>query len=316
MTCINVYTRSTTGPIPLDGDRQRSERACAACRAAKCKCISLTPTALRCTRCERLERECNFLPSNRHGRPRRLPKSFPASKGSDSTQDSPAPSSDSANTSANAGDHHSIFEPDIEGCPAAFLETVALCDFNALHEGPSQQFADLATLATLATQYQQHVHPFVSILPTNYVALLALLKSAPDTLVAAVRCITFPDPTRLPNPILRPTLSDIQAGVLLVHVHYGHGDPDTARLLLQTISRHLLDLEWHQIDAACATPALAEDELESIRRVWWECWALEAKLSITTGTRDLILGVPFSVNCPKALGYDDDVRTHAHSRPC
>lgn len=223
--------------------------------------------------------------------------------------DSPAPSPDST----NLGDIHNVFELDIEGCATDSLANVALCDFNPLHDGSSQQFADLATLAT---QYQLHVHPFVPILPSNYEGLLSLLASAPDTLVSAVRCLTFPDPAHLPNPMLRPTLSDVQAGALLVHAHYGHGDSCTARLLLQTVSRHLLDLEWHLIDADCGTPTLTEDELESIRRVWWECWALETKLSIVTGIRDLMLDVPFSVNYPRPLGCHDDVRTHIHFHTC
>ena len=165
------------------------------------------------------------------------------------------------------------------------------------------------SLATLATQYQLHVHPFVCILPTNYDELLALISSAPDTLVRAVRCITFPDSANLPVPDIQPTLPDLQAAVLLVHAHYGYGKSDTARILLYTACRHMLDLKWNLLDADPTTLSISEEELEPIRRVWWECWTLEIKLGYVTGILVHVLDGEFTVNYPKPVGSHVDVRS-------
>ncbi|KAF7972916.1 hypothetical protein HWV62_16564 [Athelia sp. TMB] len=158
------------------------------------------------------------------------------------------------------------------------------------------------SLATLATQYQLHVHPFVCILPTNYDELLALISSAPDTLVRAVRCITFPDSANLPVPEIQRTLPDLQAAVLLVHAHYGYGKSDTARILLHTACRHMLDLKWNLLDADPPTLSISEEELEPIRRVWWECWTLEIKLGFVTGIPLQVLDCAFTVHYPKSVG--------------
>ncbi|GAA5912367.1 hypothetical protein JCM8208_003342 [Rhodotorula glutinis] len=80
-----------TRPIPVQAERKRPSKSCTTCRAAKAKCTGLSEEYLHavddplqlahwplplptCDRCSRSGALCNFQPSRRKGRPRRLPK--------------------------------------------------------------------------------------------------------------------------------------------------------------------------------------------------------------------------------------------------
>lgn len=296
----SLYPALILGPIPPNAPRQRSERACAACRTAKCKCISLISSS-RCIRCERLDRTCHFPPSCRPGRPRRLPKSNACtSKAIEQRQDTPASSS--------------------SDCPELPPLTSGISDGNSNVSGdqcndrlpndftlPLDHSVDLPVpdLPTLAAQYQLQVHPFVPILPANYNALLLSLQSAPHYLLSAIVCITFPGSTNLPLSVIPPTLAGIQTAIFLVYAHYGSGDVVNARQILQTAAQHLIDLNWHLIDANSATLTTSEDESEPIRRVWWECWSLEIMMAAQTGIREFVLDIIFCVNYPKSIDSED-----------
>lgn len=78
-----------TRPIEIGASRKRQYKSCTSCRAAKAKCTGFSEEYLRllddpdfvppaghpvCKRCKKNGKECEFAPSKRKGRPRRLPK--------------------------------------------------------------------------------------------------------------------------------------------------------------------------------------------------------------------------------------------------
>ena len=142
------------------------------------------------------------------------------------------------------------------------------------------------------------IHPFVPILPADPIRLLAILDSAPSLLITAIQGLTYSTDVDLGLglPDIQPSLPDIQSAVLFAYLFYSRGETDNARIMVQRASKCLLDLRWNLIDAdhsAIASNEVSlidvEDGLESIRRVWWECWALEIKLAVVTGIRDFFL---------------------------
>ena len=104
-------------------------------------------------------------------------------------------------------------------------------------------------------------------------------------------------------PEILPTLPNIQAAILLTHAYYGRADTETAQKMLQRASQCLLDLECHLIDAAIpisTSETSTDEELEPLRRVWWECWSLEIIMAAVTGIRTFTLSTnPFYVKPPK-----------------
>lgn len=143
-------------------------------------------------------------------------------------------------------------------------------------------------LEELATAYQIHVHPFAPVLPADYNELLEVIKIAKPLLLSAMHCITFPNVGALPLPSISPNLEDIQAALLLTHAHYGRGDTESARAMLQQASQCLLDLSPTLI-ADSIQAKVAPEDLKSFSRVWWECWSLEIMLAAVTGVRTFLL---------------------------
>ncbi|GAA5848770.1 hypothetical protein JCM5353_008096 [Sporobolomyces roseus] len=81
-----------TRPIEIGASRKRQYKSCTTCRNAKAKCTGFSEEYLRllddpdfvpppghpvCKRCKKQGKECEFAPSRRKGRPRRLAKNPP-----------------------------------------------------------------------------------------------------------------------------------------------------------------------------------------------------------------------------------------------
>ena len=112
----------------------------------------------------------------------------------------------------------------------------------------------------------------------------------------AIQGLTYSADVPFELPDIQPSLPDIQSAILFAHLFHSRGATDDARIMMQRASTCLLDLRWNLLDddqSAITSNEVSlidiEDGLESIRRVWWECWALEIMMAVVTGTRDFSL---------------------------
>ena len=86
---------------------------------------------------------------------------------------------------------------------------------------------------------------------------------------------------------LRPTLDDLQAGVLSVLLAYGLGGKETAKERLSWCSQAVMQLGW-QGDTEKDYGLHGQND--RFRQLGWLCWKLEIQLAVLTGVRDRVLG--------------------------
>lgn len=178
-------------------------------------------------------------------------------------------------------------------------DAYGLYEILGLSPSPVTSLENPLGLPRLLTEYQLNVHPWLPLLPADPDALMSVLASAPPILLNAIQQLTFPDEAELFVPEVRPDLPNIQAGIMHVYIFYGRGDSKSARALLRIVSQCIVDLRWHLIDADCASSPAVVDDLEPMRRAWWECWFLEVTLAAVYGEREFILSTQtFHVRIP------------------
>ncbi|GAA6055246.1 hypothetical protein JCM3770_001505 [Rhodotorula araucariae] len=305
-----------TRPIPVSSQRKRPSKSCLACRAAKAKCTGLTedylhalddPAALaawnapaqRCTRCTKAGHDCQFAPSRRKGRPRRLQRSHdeapeepvaenrsPASSGdshsprsSASTRRSPSPSTSQT----------SLPTPPTPLTDLAFLPAAA----ELLKPAPPPAPAPLAPVPShslIATRYLSTAHVWAPFLPQSYPVLHAYLVGTDPALSLAIACLLDPS---LPAPSFDPAafaspapLAAIQTALLLTLHAYVTKDRARALALLQWACRELACLGWA---GAATAPGLGGAERELVMRTGWYAWGVEIHLGFIAGVRASIL---------------------------
>ncbi|GJN93999.1 hypothetical protein Rhopal_007062-T1 [Rhodotorula paludigena] len=272
-----------TRPIPVDGQRKRPSKSCLACRAAKAKCTGLNEDYLhaledpallaawegpapRCSRCTRIGSECDFAPSRRKGRPRRLPK----------------PSFGEAVTERN---------DDLPAYPSPPPEAAALLAAAAIGRPTACFTRLLLPRPVLIQRYLAAVYSWAPILPDTADGLDAYLEELDSTgLRHALTCIL--DPT-VHGPLHPPSfkagtapLDTIQTSLLLAIHSFATKDPSRAAGYLQWACTELRLQGW----AGEATPAgLGAPHADLFMRTGWFAWCTEINMGFMSGVRASIL---------------------------
>ncbi|GAA5859168.1 hypothetical protein JCM1840_003785 [Sporobolomyces johnsonii] len=302
-----------TPPIPITGQRKRPSKSCTSCRAAKAKCTGLSEEYLhkvdepdyvpdptqpvpRCDRCQRSGSDCNFVPSRRKGRPRRLPRQQPSPSLSPSPSPSPPlGSDDSPNQTYTATSYSSPSrgrdKSSVGAAPSPW----------SLPTPPSALYSSLPALPLeqIAHQYLTDAFIWAPILPPDLYQLQHYLQLADPILVAVLTSVLD---TSIPPPAFPPThdasLATLQAGVLLSLFSYGVKDRSRAVETLQWTCEQLRDFGWAGEQTSGISGAIGNAELEAFVGLGWLCWGLEIQLTVLTGNRPRVFA---SVPAPSVV---------------
>ncbi|GAA5854201.1 hypothetical protein JCM9279_006177 [Rhodotorula babjevae] len=324
-----------TRPIPVQAVRQRPSKSCTACRAAKAKCTGLTEDYLHavddpnqlaqwplprptCDRCTRSGALCEFVPSRRKGRPRRLPKDkddSPLAVDQPPHRDRrhhPVASGSGSGGSSSGGrspstTHTSLPTPDALPQPhpsSSSSSGAAPCDFflpaaaAALAGAPAlpSPFPTAApspafpSLVDLAARYIETAHVWTPFLPHSMPVLHAYLAKSPSSLPHALACLLDPslpppsfDPAALPCPA---PLASIQTALVLSLHSFAFKDRARSIDLLQWACRELRIAGW-QGDAT--SPEAGAHERDLLVRAGWYAWGIEIHMGFICGVRASIL---------------------------
>ncbi|GAA5950029.1 hypothetical protein JCM21900_001370 [Sporobolomyces salmonicolor] len=334
-----------TPPIPISGQRKRPSKSCTSCRAAKAKCTGLSEEYLhkvdepdyepdptqpvpRCDRCQRSGSDCNFVPSRRKGRPRRLPRQQPSPSLSPSPSPSPPLGSDGSPDRAYTATSYSSpsggrDRSSVGTTPSPWtLPTPPSALYSSLPALPVEQIPHLTDASIcvppivppdlfqpqhylqIAHQYLTDAFIWVPILPPDLYQLQHYLQIA-DPILAAV--LTSVLDTSIPPPAFPPThdisLATLQAGVLLSLLSYGVKDRTRAVETLRWTCEQLRDFGWAGEQTSGINGAIGHAELEAFVGVGWLCWGLEIQLTVLTGNRQRVFASvpPPSVVTPETM---------------
>lgn len=187
--------------------------------------------------------------------------------------------------SGNASDYYdmvsSLFSGDNGGTPS-LLRTPNT------NLGPSPYYT------AILTEYKLNVHHYVPVLPSDEGDLERAIRTAPPFLMSAILTITFPDTNgEIDTSIVNPTLTDIQAVLLLSIAYSGKAEYHTGQAILSRACAHLITMEpkLREMEEKEAKGDTTVDvsTLDLWRRVWWECWCYEIFTAATTRATNMIL---------------------------
>lgn len=245
----------------------------------------------RCDRCARLGVTCEFLPSRRKGRPRRLPKEGESTNSSASQTSSPSdqrtpPQLPSPSASGSLSPSPSPPPQPVQSYqvnfPPSFVPSSA---FNP--PPPSRN----TTHDQLAQAYLAGIHPYAALLPPALVECSAYLGQAGNHLHLSIRSLLDPNPVTpdhlTPLEEYGTRLDDLQAAVLSVYLSYGIGVKMVAKERLTWVCQQLVRLGW---EGDVAKDYGYGQWNETLRRLGWTCWGLEIQLGVLTGSRERVMG--------------------------
>lgn len=276
-------------------------RRCVGCRTAKAACAGFSDQELhsipdeettdavvligrRCNRCQRIGLvTCEFMPSRRKGRPRRLlPKTEDSETATASPDFTAATNSDSASPAESSR------------CNSSPQDLSIPLPRDTTHD-------------SLAQAYLTQIHPFLPLLPSSSLEETSayFARAGPHLhrsihLLLKPRSMTFDQLP--PLSIYQDTLDDLQAAVFSAFLAYGAlGAKEVAKGRLRWACEKVKQSGWTGEEGD-------EGDGGSFQRLAWVCWGAEIQLGVLTGSRDRILGF---VQPPAT------VRTEQHSeRSC
>ncbi|BGP43410.1 hypothetical protein JCM10449v2_007445 [Rhodotorula kratochvilovae] len=299
-----------TRPIPVSSQRKRPSKSCLACRAAKAKdylhalddpdaLAAWQGPAQRCTRCSKAGQDCQFAPSRRKGRPRRLPRNQDAeekptaSRQRSQSNDSPASSADSPRSSSSRrrSTSPSTTQTSLPTPPTPLADLLLpAAAFAAELPKPPPPPPAWPSQSLLAARYISTAHVWAPFLPQSFPVLHDYLAGADPALSFAIACLLNPS---LPAPPFDPAafaspapLDAIQTALLLTLHAFVTKDRSRAIALLQWACRELCHLGWA---GAATAPALGGPQRELIMRTGWYAWGIEIHLGFIAGVRASIL---------------------------
>lgn len=154
--------------------------------------------------------------------------------------------------------------------------------------------------------YIDSIHTFLPILSSDPVVLTRYLQTCPLHLIVALTALQFPEiATSFPLSSLEPSLASVQAALFFGHASYGRGKPALVRECLKwastTIVKLIEEMEFH----AGRGDEYDYEEMDLIRRAYWECWTLEITTSVVLGLRSTFLqDLKLQVYLPDAEASD------------
>lgn len=301
-------------------ERER-ERACLTCRKSKTKCVGAVPGEEgdqgRCDKCKRLNLKCEFVELKKVGRPRKVAP--PEEDGDADMRLSSDHDWMDEWTEVNAVAtydrlYQSLlaplspgFEVIVSPSPEYWPESSGTTfDFDFLSRSQGSPLIEskeltvgnsIYDLPLLARQYHLFVHSFLPLLSPDETQLIAYLSAAPQELLLAI--VTVIDPSlglefTIPANDYDTTIYHLQSSILATHAAFGRGDPVRARSIVKWTQKMLLRLRWNELDAGESVRLgdRSKEELDLIRRLWYETYSVDIMLSVLTGTR------PYLVCCP------------------
>lgn len=236
----------------------------------------------RCNRCERLDQLCEFLPSRRKGRPRRLPKEGENIK--DDADKSRTPESRSQTPEQLPSPEESVSTPSAR----------EVSDQASPHHPIVPTEVPLprdTTYDELALAYLTRVHPFAPLLPNTLEDCAEYLGHVGSHLHDALRALIDPSSISVhqltPLAELGTTPDELQAGLFSCYVAYGIGGKMVAKERLHWVAVQLAKMGWEgDVGKDFGFGKLNE----GIWRLGWTAWGMEVQLGVLTGTRDRLLG--------------------------
>lgn len=269
--------------------------ACHECRRKHLKCDGAMPV---CARCAATATTCTYLPSRRGLRGRQQQQS------------------DSVGT-ARSSQHHVGCPPPLSGSVSAASPTLsARCSVSALFTAAEKSY--------LIQQYYSHFHHSHPILvPRTYFDA----QQYPEFLVMAV-CVTGhhfassrPPPSTLSTAVswvmsaeAAVNTHQIQAFVLLALVFLGSHDMSRASDCLERAVQLAQEAHLDSLDVDCLQDPSTAMQRESLRRTWWELYAVDALLALLE-SRPPKLATQSPTVLPRVPCADDFYELGDFSRP-
>ncbi|GAA5931615.1 Zn(II)2Cys6 transcription factor domain-containing protein [Sporobolomyces koalae] len=316
-----------TPPIPLGHERKRPSKSCLPCRKAKAKCLGLSeqylqlfedpdfdPATLddqpKCARCRRQKLDCEFEPSRRKGRPRRLVQPSTDSSPRTASSTSPAHSGSDSNPNVTTSDAYG----------RSPSQATSLSGSTNQHDSPSIgpfQPEDMPTIlplpsrTALAEAYVKEIYGWCPILPADPAKVERILEDSDALLTHAIACIV--DTTR-PPPICPPktkfiSLSMLQAAVLLSQRAYGVKDRAKSIELIQWVTTEIRSLGWNGHNYSKLSYQIHARDQEAFIGLGYVVWGLTIQLGVLTGDRSLLLA---DITMPTRI-VPDNMMIHALS---
>ncbi|GAA6011033.1 hypothetical protein JCM11491_005916 [Sporobolomyces phaffii] len=318
-----------TRPLPTGYDRRRQYKSCAGCRRVKAKCCGVDEAYLkalddpryvfpgpardrpRCQRCTLRDVECDFVPSRRNGRPRRIvvdpgapspsrsptPYDLPPSL-SYLPQRDPSPSPSQSPPPPPPPLSRALGAPSLvirsgSKPPRRPLSVPSSRSNSSVGDPrPAREVAIVGPplLELIGAAYLSHIFVWNPLLPAEASALGAHLATCDPHLLAAINCTVEPalaPPAAFPAPDSRVSLSALQAAVLFAYSAYGRGgndDDDDARAIRvaawATTTVHRLG--WNGTDTANLSRAIERREVVAFVECGWTVYALAIFLGALT----------------------------------
>lgn len=173
----------------------------------------------------------------------------------------------------------------------------------------------------LIHEYKSSIHHFFPIFTSDEVQLEQTIRSSSPLLISAILSVSYPDssPDSSSSSLQEPrninaslSLPYLQASALLSLYHYGRGENQLAKQYLMTATTALIKLGIAGFDNGgelnLQAQYFAENliQIETWRRLWWECWALEIILFTVPGIGPDILVLVNETSKPKLPKRLDD----------